>query len=534
MIVDSLVAQLEASLKTAKKLQSELASRQAENNMQLISKQISSTSLTVANSGSSAVSISPVDGTTLTGTSQTFTWTGPDTEYWLTTWKNRTSDGLGGYNYANKIDSGSGFVTTGTFTQTMLPIDGSTLYIELVGQTGGIQTRTHYVMTAWTGTIAANQSRFNGVGTISPTTGFTTITENSQTVLGGTSGSPAESQVLLENTIIIIGGGARNGAIRIENATNCIIRNCVFWAPHASQQYFDGRSNGTQLAALFVDQTCTNITIEGCNFFGTTHQIYTYRADGTHVLNCAFARPYRHCVLMQEEGDLGGRAALIENCYGHGHPTDDLRSGGSIDGFNMFSCYTTSAGRKHTMRNVFFERGHGANGSCFIVDGFDTNNQAHGDHLVDNCWGVDGANKLTAISGGSDTLITNIKGFQGAQSPARFESSGGVPAYIFDFRSASNPKATNFDNNEIANANCYWYVDDNGFTGTQDALSARTSDSSFAWGWPAENITYTNCDWQDTSLTRDSVRNEAIAALASIPAYSVNNEEEYALASGWY
>jgi hypothetical protein len=87
-------------------------------------------------------SINPANGSTLTGSSQTFSWTGTGvTQYWL--WVG-TSVGT-----KNILDSGS-LGTALSTTVNGLPTNGSTVYVRLWHLEGGNWLLTDYTYTAFT------------------------------------------------------------------------------------------------------------------------------------------------------------------------------------------------------------------------------------------------------------------------------------------------------------------------------------------------------------------------------------------------
>jgi hypothetical protein len=102
--------------------------------------------LSVAVGGGTAnaaiTSIDPPNGSTLTGASQTFSWTGTGvTEWWLYV---GTSVG------AKDIDNSGSLGTATSHTVNGLPTDGSTVHVRLWYRIGGSWSKTDFTYTAST------------------------------------------------------------------------------------------------------------------------------------------------------------------------------------------------------------------------------------------------------------------------------------------------------------------------------------------------------------------------------------------------
>jgi hypothetical protein len=117
--------------------------------------------------GAAAVMTSPTSGTTLSGSSVTFTWSAGTgaTGYWLD---------VGTAEYGNTIYQ-SGTLSNTVFSQTVsgLPTDGSTVYATLYTISNGMKVYNEYTYTAFNAAAAAAAMQ-------SPTPG-STLTANSVT-----------------------------------------------------------------------------------------------------------------------------------------------------------------------------------------------------------------------------------------------------------------------------------------------------------------------------------------------------------------
>lgn len=332
---------------------------------------------------------------------------------------------------------------------------------------------------------------------------------------------------IIENTIFVIDGPRRkfNLMIRTNDVT---LRRCVIYAPHEATYYFDGYATKEECIGLFIDKDVTNVNIESCQFFGCTHGIYAYKARGTNVKKCFFGRQYRHCVLIHGDDGQSYRPTTISDCYGHGHVNQQLRAGGSTDGFNLYSCAEHkdfTKGARHTIRSCVYEGGFGEHGSAFIIDGQDEVG-THGGCQIINSVGIDAGNKVAAIAGGRNNLIDSVLGYQGKASPRRFYSSGGRPFYCHDHRSGSNGRSKDFSNNVIKNCRSYWFVETDRVVGALTAHPAVTTLKSYAYDWPAEAAQYINNTFVDETLTREGVRAVAVGLLQGVEWFQTNYESE--------